>query len=124
VFSPTTGFPALNVPMGYTRDNTLPAGITFFGKAWSEATLIRLAYSYEQATYHRHPPSSVPATFAPKIKQENGRKRKLISPFLSFSCLILSATVADYRANCSDLTIRAKTSSYVPNSFSGATPIM
>ena len=36
VFSPTTGWPAINVPMGYTR-GTLPAGITFFGKAWSEA---------------------------------------------------------------------------------------
>ena len=35
-FSPTTGFPAINVPMGYTRDNRLPAGITFFGRAWDE----------------------------------------------------------------------------------------
>jgi amidase len=55
-FSPTTGFPAINVPMGYTRRNTLPAGITFFGKPWDEATLIALAYSYEQATHHRRPP--------------------------------------------------------------------
>ncbi len=31
VFSPTTGFPAINVPMGYTRAGTLPAGMTFFG---------------------------------------------------------------------------------------------
>jgi Asp-tRNA(Asn)/Glu-tRNA(Gln) amidotransferase A subunit family amidase len=60
VFSPTTGFPAINVPMGYTRGGILPAGVTFFGRAWSEATLITLAYSYEQATRHRHPPSSVP----------------------------------------------------------------
>jgi amidase len=58
-FSPTTGFPAIQVPMGYTR-GTLPAGITFFGRAWSEATLIKLAYAYEQATKHRRPPSSVP----------------------------------------------------------------
>ena len=36
VFSPTTGWPAINVPMGYTR-GTLPAGMTFFGRAWSEA---------------------------------------------------------------------------------------
>ncbi len=56
-FAPTTGFPAINVPMGYTRHNTLPAGITFFGKAWDESTLIRLAYAYEQATRHRRPPS-------------------------------------------------------------------
>jgi Asp-tRNA(Asn)/Glu-tRNA(Gln) amidotransferase A subunit family amidase len=59
VFSPTTGWPAINVPMGYTR-GTLPIGVTFFGKAWSEPTLIRLAYAYEQVTRHRHPPASVP----------------------------------------------------------------
>jgi len=56
VFSPTSGFPAINVPMGTTR-GTLPCGITFFGRAWSEATLIKLAYAYEQATRHRHPPA-------------------------------------------------------------------
>jgi Asp-tRNA(Asn)/Glu-tRNA(Gln) amidotransferase A subunit family amidase len=55
-FSPTTGFPAINVPMGYTRGNTLPAGITFFGRAWDESGLITLAYGYEQATKHRRPP--------------------------------------------------------------------
>ena len=60
VFSPTSGFPAINVPMGYTRKGVLPAGVTFFGRAWDEATLIRLAYSYEQATHHRHPPSTTP----------------------------------------------------------------
>jgi len=60
VFSPTTGFPAINVPMGYTRGNTLPAGMTFFGRAWDEATLIKLAYSYEQATPHRRAPASTP----------------------------------------------------------------
>jgi amidase len=59
-FSPTTGFPAIQVPMGYTRGGVLPAGITFFGGAWSEATLIKLAYGYEQATHHRRPPASTP----------------------------------------------------------------
>jgi Asp-tRNA(Asn)/Glu-tRNA(Gln) amidotransferase A subunit family amidase len=59
VFSPTTGWPAINVPMGYTR-GTLPAGITFFGRAWSEPLLIKLAYAYEQATRHRLPPASAP----------------------------------------------------------------
>jgi Asp-tRNA(Asn)/Glu-tRNA(Gln) amidotransferase A subunit family amidase len=58
-FSPTTGFPAVQVPMGHTR-GVLPAGITFFGRAWSESTLIRLAYAYEQATRHRRPPASTP----------------------------------------------------------------
>jgi Asp-tRNA(Asn)/Glu-tRNA(Gln) amidotransferase A subunit family amidase len=59
VFSPTTGWPAINVPMGYTR-GTLPIGMTIFGRAWSEATLIKFAYSYEQATRHRHAPASAP----------------------------------------------------------------
>jgi Asp-tRNA(Asn)/Glu-tRNA(Gln) amidotransferase A subunit family amidase len=58
-FSPTTGFPSVQVPMGYTR-GVLPAGITFFGRAWSEPTLLRLAYSYEQATQHRRPPANTP----------------------------------------------------------------
>jgi len=59
-FSPTTGFPAISVPMGYTRGGRLPAGITFFGRAWSEPVLVRLAYAYEQATRHRRPPESAP----------------------------------------------------------------
>lgn len=59
-FSPSTGFPAMTVPMGYTR-GTLPAGMTLFGRPWSEATLIRLGFAYEQATKHRRAPASTPA---------------------------------------------------------------
>jgi amidase len=59
-FSPTTGFPAIQVPMGYTRGGVLPAGITFYGRVWSEATLIKLAYAYEQVTRHRRAPLSTP----------------------------------------------------------------
>jgi amidase len=55
LFSPSTGYPAITVPMGYTR-GVLPAGLQFFGRPWSEETLIRLAYSYEQATYWRREP--------------------------------------------------------------------
>jgi len=60
VHSPTSGFPAINVPMGYTRNNTLPIGLSMLGRAWSEATLFKLAYAYEQATRHRRPPASAP----------------------------------------------------------------
>src|SRR3954466_14791120 len=59
VFSPTTGWPSINVPMGYTR-GTLPIGIPIFGRAWSEPTLIKFAYAYEQATHHRRPPATAP----------------------------------------------------------------
>src|SRR5262249_4988712 len=55
-FAPSTGFPAITVPMGYTRGDRLPAGLQFFGRAWSETTLLRLAYGYEQGTHHRRPP--------------------------------------------------------------------
>ena len=56
-FSPSTGFPAITVPMGFTRGDTLPAGLQFFGRAWDEAMLLRLAYAYEQSTHHRRAPA-------------------------------------------------------------------
>jgi amidase len=59
-YSPTTGFPAINVPMGFSRGGTLPAGMTMYGRAWSEGELIRLAYGYEQATHHRRAPVVTP----------------------------------------------------------------
>lgn len=56
LFSPSTGFPSITVPMGYTRGGRLPAGISFFGRAWSEGTLVRLAYDFEGRTRHRKAP--------------------------------------------------------------------
>lgn len=58
-FSPVTGFPAVTVPIGYTR-GSLPAGMTIYGRPWSEAKLLRYAYAYEQATRHRRAPASTP----------------------------------------------------------------
>ena len=58
-YSPTTGFPAINVPMGYTR-GVLPAGMTIYGRPWSEAKLLKIAYAYEQATHRRHAPAVTP----------------------------------------------------------------
>jgi Asp-tRNA(Asn)/Glu-tRNA(Gln) amidotransferase A subunit family amidase len=54
--APPTGMPAITVPMGFTH-GTLPAGVTILGRSFSEPTLFRLAYSYEQATKHRIPPA-------------------------------------------------------------------
>jgi Asp-tRNA(Asn)/Glu-tRNA(Gln) amidotransferase A subunit family amidase len=50
---------SMTVPSGFTSDH-LPVGITFFGRPYSEPTLIKLAYSYEQATHHRIPPTTTP----------------------------------------------------------------
>jgi len=48
------GYPNINVTAGYLSG--LPVGISFFGRAWSEPTLIKLAYSFEQATKARQAP--------------------------------------------------------------------
>jgi amidase len=48
------GYPNINVTAGFISG--LPVGISFFGRAWSEPTLIRLAYAFEQATQERRKP--------------------------------------------------------------------
>ncbi len=54
------GYPAISVPAGFTFE--LPVGITFIGRAYSEPTLIKLAYAFEQGTKVRHSPSYLPTT--------------------------------------------------------------
>ncbi len=48
------GYPNINVPAGFVFG--MPVGISFFGRAWSEPTLIKIAYAFEQATHRRRPP--------------------------------------------------------------------
>ncbi|HXA76068.1 MAG TPA: amidase [Candidatus Acidoferrales bacterium] len=48
------GYPNINVPAGFVFG--MPVGISFFGRAWSEPTLIKIAYAFEQATLRRKPP--------------------------------------------------------------------
>jgi amidase len=58
------GYPSVQVPAGFVsgfdgKDTPdYPIGLTFTGRAWSEAKLLRLAYAYEQATNMRKPPSA------------------------------------------------------------------
>jgi amidase len=52
------GYPSVTVPAGYFFG--LPVGISFFGSAWSEPTLIKLAYAFEQATKFRKSPEFLP----------------------------------------------------------------
>ena len=53
------GYPDITVPAGFIFG--LPVGISFFGRAWSEPTLIRIAYAFEQSTKVRKPPKFLPA---------------------------------------------------------------
>ena len=52
--------PSISVPAGFTTDG-LPVGITFLGRPYSDASMVKYAYAYEQATHHRVPPPTTPA---------------------------------------------------------------
>jgi amidase len=52
------GYPNITVPAGDVRG--LPVGLSFFGRAWSEGVLFRLAYAFEQTTRFRKPPTYLP----------------------------------------------------------------
>ena len=52
------GYPNINVTAGFISG--LPVGISFFGRAWSEPTLVKLAYSFERATKARPAPRFLP----------------------------------------------------------------
>ncbi|MBS4220355.1 amidase [Bacillus sp. FJAT-49711] len=57
------GYPTVIVPAGYTP-NGEPFGVSFTGTAFSEETLLKIAYAFEQATKHRK---------APVLKEESGK---------------------------------------------------
>ena len=57
------GYPNINVTAGYLWG--LPVGISFFGRAWSEPTLLKIAYSFEQLTKARQKPRFLPTIETP-----------------------------------------------------------
>ncbi len=59
-FSSVTGLPALLVPAGYTAKENGPISIEFLGRPWSEPTLFKLAYAYEQISRVRKKPPTTP----------------------------------------------------------------
>ena len=57
--SATTDLPAMAMPAGFTDDG-VPVGFELLGEPFSEATLLRMAYAYEQAVKPRRPPKTTP----------------------------------------------------------------
>ena len=53
------GYPDITVPAGFIFG--LPVGISFFGRAWSEPTLFKIAYGFEQTIQARKRPQFLPA---------------------------------------------------------------
>jgi amidase len=56
------GYPDITVPAGFIAG--LPVGVSFFGRAWSEPVLLKIAYGFEQATKARKPPRFLPTVNA------------------------------------------------------------
>ena len=85
-----SGLPAISVPAGFTPDG-IPVGIEFLGREFAEGDLLELAYSWEQATYHRRPPATTPGLepdwayvitdgSATALLDPDGRRLRFVAP--------------------------------------------
>ncbi|HVF18693.1 MAG TPA: amidase family protein [Mycobacteriales bacterium] len=59
------GYPTVIVPAGYHNDGTTPQGVSFLGTAYTEPQLLSYAYSYEQASKRRVPPTALNTDLVP-----------------------------------------------------------
>ncbi len=69
IIPPHTGLPGISVPMGFS-EGRWPAGLQIVGRLFGDGSLLKIAFAYEQAARHRHPPDGFPELGAP-LKAEN-----------------------------------------------------
>jgi amidase len=65
--STATGLPTITVPVGFNADG-ISVGLEILGKLYDEATVIRLAYAYEQAAPNRRLPATTPLLGIEKLR--------------------------------------------------------
>jgi amidase len=71
-------YPSVDVPIGYTGNGTTPMGMQILGRAWTEPALIGYAYSYEQATHRRVPPTVANPQLVCAAKTANTPARAIV----------------------------------------------
>ncbi len=90
------GYPSIIVPGGYLPDGT-PYGVTLLGSAYSESTLISLAYDYEQASMLRVPPTSTPPLPGEMFEYEPVPEPRTIAGLTVFSLIAIGLKLRSQR---------------------------
>lgn len=92
-YAAVAGYPNVSVPAGFSFG--LPVGVSFFGRRWSEPTLIKLASGFETATGVRTPPTFLETLQLPKVRDQRAEVRSGVPTRSNAEALVqraLSAT--------------------------------
>jgi amidase len=102
------GIPTVTVPMGIMADTGMPVGLTFAGKGYDDANLLRYAYAFEQSGKRRIAPPRTPALPSDTISATPGQRRRASAPSLSLSAGLNNETaeiVIKGETDANDLTL-------------------